>query len=179
MKSFNYTLSDLLNFDRSLNTMVIMAIYLLLFGKILEPLANVFFNLLFKIRSFLGCFVSLKKIEDVEVNKMNEFIVKSIHENTNYKLTGSPFHFVKDFLITEGKGELFYVFLSRYGFYRSCVFTCFVLIVRNLFFVSKVTIFFNLIYFILMMIYFWRSNQFYSYQAPTLYRNYIMYKDAK
>lgn len=142
--------------------------YLLFSGMIFEPIVNSIYNLVLKIIK------DKKNYDEAEVSDLAEFIKIDIYKRTGFEIKGSPYHYVKDFLNETGKNSLFLAFLSKYGFYRSCAVISLGLILRNIVNYSCISLISCFAYFIVFLLFFRRANMFYYYQAPTLYRTYLM-----
>lgn len=163
---------DLLNFNNEFVILFVSMFYFLIFGKLLEPLANEVFTLTSKLVNHLK---APDKSEDDKI-ELKQLVIEKILNDHKIKVEGSPYHYVKDFLTDQGRNALFLVFLSRYGFYRNCYFVTLVLIVRNIASGLCIPLVSLPLLIILAILYYRRTNQFLSFQEPTLYRTFLMGK---
>ena len=154
--------------DNILGTAIIIIIYFLLSGMIFDLVANQIFDWLYKI------FKQKKYFDQDEMNQMDKFIKKHILEQTGFEIKGNPYHFVKDYLTIKGTNSLFLVFLSKFGFYRSCTVIFIGVAVRNVFINSCQGYLSIIVYGAVAILSYKRARQFYDYQGPTLFRTYIM-----
>lgn len=148
--------------------LVLCISYFLLTGMIFEPVANIVYDWIYKL---VG---SKNYYNEEELSEMAEFIKKDIFQTKGFLIKGNPFHFVKDSLIDTGHASLFLVFLSKYGFYRSCAVTFLFVSFRNMFVFNCASLLSLGAFLALAVICYRRTKQFYDYQAPTLYRTYLM-----
>ncbi len=143
----------------------------LLFGILLEPLANYFDRLV--------NYFWLKVFPEDELQREQESLVSIIKEKHLPSfgiVTDNPYHFCKDFVEAQKVSSTYMVFMSRFGFYRNVAFLSFVSAIVDLFFISNIlaAISISFLWLFLWAIYRKRSADFYGYLAPSIYRNFII-----
>lgn len=154
--------------------LVVTPIIMMISGMLIEPLANSCE------RFILGPVIGLifspfnKNKDDVETEsgRLEKLIEEQLQVNLGDE---SPYHYCKDYLIMNGLADQFNVFLSRFGFYRNASFICLILGCASfsLFSCSLESCITPIISWPLALIYRKRSNDFFSYLAPTEYRSFL------
>lgn len=150
---------------------------MMLLGALIEPPANQFEKSILWIHKVFQC--RKPRIPPSNNGQVLERYIK--RHFTNELLGGeeSPFSLCRDYVENRDMSTTFMPFLSKFGFYRSAAFC---LVVFTVLLISQSIYYsdgrFNLICgallsCILACSYFYRSAQFYSYQAPAVYQAFI------
>lgn len=173
----NISFKDYISFTKELPATIIVFVAPLLFtllGMLIEPLANYTDKYIFKY--ILWWTVNKdKKMKNTE-NTLKQHIIE--HYLGNLKNTIEElFYICKEYVETNQLSTKFMVFLSRYGFYRNISFIIifisgFVLsvILVDKYFTSCLIIFSS---YLISGVFRKRSQEFYSYMAPTIYATFI------
>ncbi|KKO47981.1 hypothetical protein VT06_13890 [Arsukibacterium sp. MJ3] len=151
---------------------VVAPIVLTLVGLLIEPLANFF-------ERYLGRFIYFWLPKDNQTRKADEVMMEQyIKENGFGDLNGQiekPFLLCKEYVETKQLSTTFMVFLARYGFYRNC---SFILLLSGVVYVITepncgAFVWFFASYCVSALLT-KRANEFYSYQAPTVYSAFLI-----
>ncbi|WP_454889205.1 hypothetical protein [Serratia quinivorans] len=151
---------------------VVIPIVLILFGMLIEPLANFFDR-------YTGKYIFFWLKSDNSKRKANEIIMEMyIKENCLGDLNNrieNPFVLCKEYVETKQLSTTFMVFLARFGFYRNCSFIVFATGVTYLIDVYSCTASIWLIvsYFASALLK-KRADEFYSYQATAVYSAFLI-----
>lgn len=151
---------------------VVIPIVLILFGLLIEPLANFFDR-------YLGKYLFFWLKVDSSKRKNNEKIMEGyIKENCLgdlNKCIENPFGLCKEYVETKQLSTTFMVFLARYGFYRNC---SFITIFTGFFYFMDI---YDCAAFIWLVVSYLaaallkkRADEFYSYQATAVYSAFLI-----
>ena len=160
-------------------------------GLLIEPLANfsfkVYDSFFEAIRKKIRAWAKDKESKhpkiweildsDIVKSKLesDEILEKEIKENHMKFLETKiekPYHFCKTYVLNNSLSQEFMTFLARFGFYRNISFF-FVCLAISSFFIyqSRLGVGTGLL---LALAYKVRSDQFYSYQSPTVFNSYLV-----
>jgi hypothetical protein len=150
----------------------VIPIFLTLIGMLIEPLANICDKKL--IAPILLKIKIIKSKNEEEKEELKSIISKIIKTEINEEIT-NVYHFCKDYVEQKQLTTNFMIFLARFGFYRNVSFLCFIASIISPFLYDENSekIIASLIWLTLTVIYKKRSVDFFSYQAPTLYRCFL------
>ena len=156
-------------------TLVAAPLVFTLFGMVIEPFANYFDKYIMKYT--LSLVLKPKQKHTLEEALLKEEIRSKYFGSLNGKIE-NPYAICKEYVETKQLSTTFMVFLSRYGFYRNCAFISVVCGFIQFYFAS--TWHFGLpelLFALLCAVAFKRrSDDFYSYMAPTVYRAFLIDK---
>ncbi|MCM2286836.1 MAG: hypothetical protein NDI81_18790 [Desulfobacula sp.] len=144
-----------------------------LIGMLLEPISNLCD------RAILGPIWKVINPKSQKLNKEEaeslEKTIKDILYNEHKIKVDSIYHFCKDYIEQKQANTNFMVFLARFGFYRNVAFICFFSAVGTPFVFSIGYIEWIIVtgWLFLLFLFKKRSNEFYSYLAPTVYRCFL------
>lgn len=146
-----------------------------LLGMLLEPVANYFDKLI--LDPAFKKLVGEKQKHKNREKMIEEFIKTECLGKLNGKIE-NPFSICKEYVETKQLSTTFMIFLSRYGFYRNASFLSLVVASLSLivygYEVKGILICF--IALILMVVFKKRAEDFYSYQAPSIYYAFLIDK---
>ncbi|MFP1985088.1 hypothetical protein ACLEE6_12030 [Lonsdalea quercina] len=151
---------------------VVIPIVLILFGILLEPLANYFDR-------YAGKYIFFWLKLDKSKRKKNETIMEVyIKKNCLGDLSGridDPFFLCKEYVETKQLSTTFMVFLARFGFYRNCSFIAF--FTGFLYFLDVydgAAFVWSIVGYFVSALLKKRSDEFYSYQAGAVYSAFLI-----
>ena len=145
---------------------------LTLTGMLIEPVANIVDK---KIIAPVLSKLKLVRSRNIrEKEELKSTISKILKSEMDEEITNT-YHFCKDYVEQKQLTTNFMVFLARFGFYRNVSFLCFVTGIFSLFIYEEIinSIIALFVWLIFTVIYKKRSEDFFSYQAPTLYRAFL------
>lgn len=162
-------------------------------GLLLEPISNISFKIIDKcfdgVRSLSKC-IEFKKcyfvsqffkilnheigFDPMNYSKKMENEIKQNHLGALSGKIENPYQFCKVYIQDKDLSKEFMVFLARFGFYRNISFTFLALAAVSFFhFQNSMGVVFAIA---MSCLYKFRSNQFYSYLAPTVFTTYFIHK---
>jgi hypothetical protein len=156
---------------------VISVLALLIIGMLLEPISNITFKIVrhgggltkksrIALRNQLGF-----KSWDVSIENLE----KRAGVLVSPAIDGNVFQFAKAWVLTHGRGEEFYAFLSKFGFYRS------VSLIFGVNAVASLCLYDFLVHgwwlalsnILLCLLYYHRSGTFYRHMSVTVFNQFI------
>lgn len=151
---------------------VVMPVVLILFGLLIEPLANFFDRYAGNYVFFWLKSENLKRKDNENI--MREYIKESCLGNLSKRIE-NPFGLCKEYVETKQLSTTFMVFLARFGFYRNCSFI--ILFAGFLYFIDT----YDCAAFIWLVVCYFvsslfkkRADEFYSYQATAVYSAFLI-----
>lgn len=171
--TFNNYIVFLNNLSSSI-LLVLGPLLLILMGVVIEPLANYCDKYIFK---YLFSWVNKQRDVHCNEEKVLEKIIKKYYLGKLGKKIDNPFHMCKEYVETKQLSTTYMTFLSRYGFYRNCSFLMFFFgIIVSLIECNNMSFFIFLFTYLLTSLFKKRSQDFYSYMAPSVYRAFLIDK---
>lgn len=148
-------------------------ILLALAGMLIEPVANYVDRYVFKY--IFGWAAKLKPNASQEENVLGD-LIRERYLGSLGSFLENPFHFCKDYVEYKQLSSTFMIFLSRYGFYRNCAF---ISLVTGILVACESDNFIEICCYLilsllLVLIFRRRAAEFYSYQAPAVYRAFLI-----
>ena len=146
-----------------------------LIGMLIEPLANYFDKLISD--PIFKKLIGEKKKHKGREKVIEDFIKTKCLGELNSKID-NPFAICKEYVETKQLSTTFMVFLSRYGFYRNASFLCILSIILTLvsYGFNYTSVIISTIQLMLVIAFKKRSEDFYSYQAPSIYYAFLIDK---
>jgi len=146
-----------------------------LFGMVLEPFSNYFDKYIVKYT--FGLLLKPKQKHSGEEALLKEEIRSKYLGSLNGKID-NPYAICKEYVETKQLSTTFMVFLSRYGFYRNCAFISAACGATELYFAATWKLGLLAFFFAILCaaVFKQRSDDFYSYMAPTVYRAFLIDK---
>jgi hypothetical protein len=161
-------------------TLAALPLAFTLLGMVIEPFAN-YVDKVLELKYILGWVSKLKEKHNSEEISEEKFLKDEIRNKYMGYLNGkidNPFAICKEYVETKQLSATFMVFLSRYGFYRNCAFISIASGVAVLFF--SATWYDGTLAFLILVVasavFKLRAKDFYSYQAPAVYRAFLIDK---
>jgi hypothetical protein len=156
-------------------TLVAAPIIFTLFGMIIEPFANYFDQ--YCLKYIFGWALKPKEKHRSEEEILKEEIRSKYFGSLNNKIS-NPFSICKEYVETKQLSTTFMVYLARYGFYRNCAFISFASGIAALALAPSwcIGVISLLLALASSIIFKRRSEDFYSYMAPTVYRAFLIDK---
>ena len=151
----------------------VFPISITLIGMLLEPISNLCDRIIIS--------PIWKKINPKSQN-LNREEAKALEKTINDMLCNehkiqvdSTYHFCKDYIEQKQANANFMVFLARFGFYRNVAFICLMGAIATpfVFGFGYMDWIIAIGWLFLMFVFKKRSNEFYSYLAPTVYRSFL------
>ncbi len=147
---------------------------LTLIGMLVEPFSNfadkVFFRWIFK-------WIVRNGNEISDETKILEMEIREKYLGSLIGQIKQPYALCKEYVETKGLSSTFMVFLSRFGFYRNCAFLFFLASISILFLESGwPAILKACLCFLAAAMFKRRSQDFYNYLAPAVYRAFLIDK---
>ena len=159
------------------SAVVILAapLILTLVGMIIEPFANYFDRF---VLTWAFSWVSKPKEKHSAEEKILKEEIRSKYLGSLNGRIENPYAICKEYVETKQLSTTFMVYLSRYGFYRNCAFLSIVSGIAAIFYVPTfchglVVVLFG---FIAAAVFKRRSEDFYSFMAPSVYRAFLIDK---
>jgi len=156
--------------------LVVGPVMLTLGGMLLEPVAN--YADRYVLKYVLGW---ATRVNSPGLKREEGILEREIKNNYLGRIGGeidNPYHICKDYVEHKQLSSTFMVFLSRYGFYRNCSFITICAGVAYFFLSDSIVVgsIFLLSAIIVSIVFRRRAQEFYSYQAPSVYRAYLIDK---
>ncbi len=167
-------IAELSNFPASL-TLVAAPVLFMLAGMLIEPMANYFDRCVLK---YILKIVRPRK--DVLCSD-DELLLEEIRARYLGSLCGkiqNPYQLCKDYVEYKQLSTTFMVFLARFGFYRNCAFIAVMVGVAALILSTSLLggVISLLSGLVAAVVFRMRADDFYSYQAPAIYRAFLIDK---
>ncbi|TWI13521.1 hypothetical protein [Aerolutibacter ruishenii] len=159
-------------------TLVVAPLVFTLLGMLIEPLANYVDRYILKY--VLGWATTPKaRTREAEENLLKEEIRARYLGDLGGKID-NPYQLCKDYVEHKQLSTTFMVFLARYGFYRNCAFISVAAGVAAALISTTAcgAISSLIISLVATVIFRRRAEEFYSYQAPAIYRAFLLDKVA-
>jgi len=155
--------------------LVAVPIILTLIGMLIEPLANYFDRYL--MRHVLKVTARRLLVATFEESILKDEIRKSYLGSLSGKLD-NPFHLCKDYVEYKQLSTTFMVFLARFGFYRNCAFIFIAAGVVAAWLSLSVAggVLVLVLNLAVAIVFRTLAAEFYSYQAPAIYRAFLIDK---
>jgi hypothetical protein len=169
-------LADLKDFPVAI-TLAAAPLAFTLIGMLIEPIANLLDRAAVdKVYRRFGPKARRRRSSEEE-----ELLADEIHTKYLGSLNGrvkNPYHLCKEYVETKQLSTSFMVFLSRYGFYRNCTFLALLSIIPLSLLLRPwwVNVLGDLGLLFVAVIFKGRSEDYYSYMAPTVYRAFLIDK---